>query len=97
MSMAEKNHASDKRVYVKVESRFDETGTMVPTALIWENGKVYKIDSVTDFRPASSVIGRNLPGDCYTVMIKGREKHLFFEKADPLFPSKVGRWFVECR
>lgn len=85
-----------KRIYVKVDSRFDETGTMVPLALIWTNGKIYKIDSVRDFRPAASAIGRDLPGDCYTVVIEGQEKHLFFQKSDPLFPSKVGRWFVVC-
>lgn len=85
-----------KRIYVKVDSRFDETGTMMPTALIWKNGKIYKIDSIRDYRPAASQIGKDLPGDCYTVVIGGKEKHLFFQKADPLFPSKVGRWFVLC-
>lgn len=84
------------RVYVKVDSRFDETGTMVPRALIWGNGKIYKIDGVRDFRPADSIVGEGFPGDCYTVLIGGKEKHLFFEKTDPRFSSKVGRWFVEA-
>lgn len=90
-----KQAGEKRRVYVKVDSRFDETGTMIPTALIWNNGRIYKIESILDFRPARSVIGADLPGDCYTVVIGGREKHLFFQKADPLYPSKVGRWFVE--
>lgn len=85
-----------KRIYVKVDSRFDETGAMIPTALIWGNGKVYKIDGVRDFRPAASLIGQDLPGDCYTVLIDGQEKHLFFQRTDPVFSSKVGRWFVVC-
>lgn len=96
--MKQPNSSSDiRRIYVKVESRFDETGTMIPTALIWSNGKVYDIEGIRDFRPARSAIGADLPGDCYTVVIKGQEKHLFFQKADPLYPSKVGRWFVESR
>ena len=33
--------------------------------------------------------------DCYTVVIRGEEKFLFFEKTDDLFASRVGRWFVE--
>lgn len=90
-----KTKGKPRRIYVKVDSRFDETGAMIPKALIWNNGKVYKIESIRDFRPARSAIGADLPGDCYTVIIGGREKHLFFEKADPLFPSRVGRWFVE--
>lgn len=85
-----------QRIYVKVESRFDETGTMVPIALIWKN-KFLPIESVRDFRPAGSLIGENLAGDCYTVIIGGKEKHLFFQKTDPRFSSKVGRWFVESK
>ena len=84
-----------ERVYVKVCSDFDRTGYMQPTAITWVDGRVFKIDDVKDFRPASS-IDRSLPGDCYTVVIKGETKHLFFEKSDPRFASKVGRWFVEC-
>jgi len=84
-----------ERVYVKVSSDFDRTGYMQPTAITWEDGRVFKIDDVKDFRPASS-LDRSLPGDCYTVVIKGETKHLFFEKSDPRFASKVGRWFVEC-
>lgn len=84
------------RVYVKVESSFDETGYMRPKSMVW-NGKILPIESIRDFRPASSQAGRGLPGDCYTVVIGGEEKHLFFEKTDPLFPSRVGRWFVESR
>ena len=34
-------------------------------------------------------------GYCYTVMIKGQERCLFFERSDPRFPSRFGRWFVE--
>lgn len=93
--MAERRKKCPKRIYVKVDSRFDETGTMIPTALIWNTGKVYKIEGIRDFRPARSAIGSDLPGDCYTVLIHGQEKHLFFEKSNPLYPSKVGRWFVE--
>ena len=51
------------------------------------------IGSVRDFRPASTIA--DLPGDCYTVIIKGQERHLFFERADRMFPSRFGRWFVE--
>lgn len=28
-------------------------------------------------------------------MVKGQERHLFFERSDPQFPSRFGRWFVE--
>ena len=84
-----------ERVYVKVNSDFDSTGYMQPRSITWADGRVFKIDEVRDFRPASS-ISSALSGDCYTVIIKGEQKHLFFERADPLFKTKVGRWFVEA-
>ena len=83
-----------ERVYVKVNSDFDSTGFMQPRSITWSDGRVFKIEAVKDFRPASS-IAQGLPGDCYTVVIKGELKHLFFERSDPLFATKVGRWFVE--
>lgn len=83
-----------ERTYVKVNSDFDSTGFMQPRSITWKDGRVFQIEAVKDFRPASS-IARGLPGDCYTVVIKGETKHLFFERSDPLFATKVGRWFVE--
>lgn len=50
-------------------------------------------EQVRDFRPANTIA--DMPGDCYTVMVKGQERHLFFERSDPRFPSRFGRWFVE--
>lgn len=84
-----------EKVYVKVNSDFDSTGFMQPRSITWTDGRVFQIDAVKDFRPASSVV-RGLSGDCYTVIIKGEQKHLFFERSDPHFATKFGRWFVEA-
>lgn len=83
-----------ERVYVKVDSSFDATGYMQPKAITWEDGRSFRIDSVLDFRPADTV-GLDMPGDCYTVVISGQEKHLFFEHTDDRFAGRLGRWFVE--
>lgn len=82
-----------EKVYVKVTSDFDATGYMQPRQIIWGDGRTCPIEQVRDFRPASTIA--DLPGDCYTVIIKGQERHLFFERADRTFPSRFGRWFVE--
>ena len=52
-----------QRVYVKVNSDFDSTGYMQPRSITWKDGRVFKIEAVKDFRPASS-IEHGLPGDC---------------------------------
>ena len=83
-----------ERVYVKVTSDFDSTGFMQPRSITWKDGRTFKIDEVKDFRPASSV-EHGLPGDCYTVVIGGKLKHLFFERSQDRFASHFGRWFVE--
>ena len=86
--------AKTERIYVKVTSDFDATGYMQPRAITWANGRTFVIEQIKDFRPAASMeAGRG--GDCYTVVVNGVEKHLFFERSDRLFPSRVGRWFVE--
>ena len=83
-----------ERVYFKVNSDFDSTGYMQPRSITWKDGRVFNIEAVKDFRPASS-IERSLPGDCFTVVIKGEIKYLFFERCQDRFASHFGRWFVE--
>lgn len=84
-----------ERIYVKVNSDFDATGYMQPRSITWTDGRSFKIDQVKDYRPASAM-GSNCSGDCYTVVIRGETKHLFFERTDPHFRSTIGRWFVEA-
>ena len=67
------------KVYVKVNTDFDSTGYMLPRSIIWDDGRVFNIEEIRDFRPASS-IDKNLSGDCYTIIVHGEEKFLFFEK-----------------
>ncbi len=83
-----------ERIYVTVTSTFDPTGYMQPTTITWADGRTFQIDSVTDFRPAGTM-GLSIPGDCYTVVVCGQQKHLFFEHTDGRFQGRPGRWFVE--
>ena len=84
------------KVYVPVEVQFDEEGSMHPVSILWEDGKLYPIDKVTDIRPAPALRAGG-QGDRYTVWIGGRSSYLFFERRP--FPSgcSLGRWFVERR
>ena len=83
-----------EKIYVKVNSDFDSTGYLIPKAITWADGRTFKIEAVKDFRPASTLI-KGHSGDCYTVVIRGEERFLFFEKTSDLFAARVGRWFVE--
>lgn len=83
-----------KKVYVKVNSDFDSTGYMVPRTITWADGRTFPIEAVKDFRPAATLSGSH-GGDCYTVVIHGEIRFLFFEKTSNLFASRIGRWYVE--
>ena len=82
------------KVYVPVEVRFTKEGQMMPHYLIWEDGKKYKIDKVTDIRPAHAMKAGG-QGDRYTIWINGKQSYLFFERLSYVTGCSLGRWFVE--
>lgn len=82
-------------VYVKVNSDFDATGYMQPRSITWADGRTFQIEAVKDYRPAACY-RQGAEGSCYTVMIKGQERHLFFEWTNSSFASRVARWYVEA-
>ena len=83
-----------ERVYVKVTAEFDSTGYMQPMSITWSDGRTFPIEKVQGFRSAG-MTGNDLAMDCFTVLIHGNEKLLFFEHIDPRFTGRLGRWFVE--
>ncbi|MDO4756938.1 MAG: hypothetical protein Q4A54_11360 [Parabacteroides sp.] len=82
------------KVYVEVMVAFDEEGRMLPKMLVWEDGRKYCIDRVTDIRQAAAMKAGG-QGDRYTVIINGQQSHLFFERSTNLSGNVIGRWFVE--
>ena len=69
---------------------------MIPTSVIWEDGREYIIDKVTDIRQAAAMRAGG-QGDRYTIRVNGRESYLFFERSTALTGNNIGRWFVERR
>jgi len=84
-----------ERVYVKVSSIFDSHGYMQPSSITWKDGRTFKIDEVRDVRPAV-LSACSFRGDCFTVIIHGETRYLYYERPDPRFSASYGRWFVEC-
>lgn len=82
------------RTYVNVDVSFDRTGHLHPKSVTWTDGKTYPVQKIQDCRPGSKT-GMTVDCDCYTVVINGNENYLFFERTDPRFNGRFGRWFVE--
>ena len=76
-----------RKKYVGVEAYFREDGTILPSKVNWEDGRVYPIDKVLDIRPAASLKAGGA-GIRYTCRIAGRVKYIWVEET---------RWFVEAK
>ena len=83
-----------EKVYVKVNVDCDSRGYMIPKKITWSDGRTFIIDKVNDRCPASTIM-KGRTGECYTIVVHGKERYLFFERANELFKSVVGRWYVE--
>lgn len=74
-----------RKVFVDVVVRHTKDGSKIPLTIVWEDGRKYDIDKVTDTRPAASLkVGGQ--GMRYKCRICGKYTFLWLED---------GRWFVE--
>jgi len=86
----------EKRVYVDVDATFDRYGRLFPRSLVWEDGCRYEIDRVVHVCPAAAARAGS-GGDRYTIVVRGRESYLYFERSVEPMGNHLGRWFVERR
>lgn len=81
------------KAYVEVTVRFKSDGTMLPTAIVWEDGVRYEVDRVIDIRPGySSKAGGQ--GDRYVLQVNGHQTCLYFERSTKITENVFGRWFA---
>lgn len=86
---------SHKKVYVEVTVSFRPDGVILPREIVWEDGRHYDIDRVSDIRQsASAKVGGQ--GDRYTIIVNGKPKYLFSSatQASPETTSGDGLWRV---
>lgn len=82
------------KIYVRVSADFDKEGFVHPRSIIWSDGHVYPIDRIISIKHmhASKAGG---DGDCFTIIVGGQTRQLFYERFRELEGNHVGRWFVE--
>ena len=83
--MEEKHYNNPNKIYVSVKAVFYPDGGFKPTSLIWEDGREYEIDRVTDIRRAASLKAGGI-GIRYNCRVQGKDVYLFLEE---------DRWFME--
>ena len=85
---------TDCKVSGNVRAAFLPDGKMLPEELTWEDGTPYTIDRILNVKPS---VARKAggQGDCYTILVNGKQSHLFFERSTNLTGAYIGRWFVE--
>jgi len=74
------------KVYVDVLAQFTKDGQLIPRSLTWKDGTVFEIEKVVKVRRAVSIVAGGV-GIRYTCMIRGLERHLYYESNN--------LWFVE--
>ncbi len=94
--MMQTTTAKSPKVYVAVKADFAADGTLFPRTITWEDGEKYEIDRVLDIRQAPALKAGG-QGDRYTILIRGVQSYLFFERSANLTGNNIGRWFVERR
>lgn len=81
------------KAYVEVTVNFKADGTMLPTAIVWEDGVRYEVDRVIDIRPGYSAKAGG-QGDRYVLQVNGRQTCLYFERSTKITGNVIGRWFA---
>ena len=64
------------KINLKVQAEFDIDGSIRPTSIVWEDGRVFAIDRVLDIRRAASLKAGGM-GMRYTCRICGKVVNLF--------------------
>lgn len=73
------------RKNVTVLARMLDSGNIVPLEIVWEDGRIYKIDKILDKRKTASTKGGGA-GIRYTIRIGTNERYLFLDEYI---------WFIE--
>ena len=73
------------KINLEVNAKFDLDGTVRPTSIIWEDGRVFTVDRVLDVRRAASLKAGGV-GVRYICRICGKIVMLWNEE---------GKWFME--
>ena len=77
----------NRKVFVGVVAEIDAEGEVRPITIVWEDGRKFSVDRVTDIRRAYAM---KVGGTAirYTVVINGKSTFLFYDD---------GKWFVESK
>jgi len=73
------------KINLEVNAKFNLDGTIRPTSIIWEDGRVFEIERVLDIRRAASLKAGGL-GIRYICKIRGKTVTLFNDE---------NHWFME--
>ncbi len=74
------------KINLKVRAEFDIDGSIRPTSIVWEDGRVFAIDRILDIRRAASLKAGGM-GMRYTCRICGKVVNLFNDE---------NHWFMEA-
>lgn len=70
---------------ISVIAKFSTSGNVTPISILWEDGRTFEIDHITDIRKAASLKAGGI-GMRYTCMIRNRQRYIYKDE---------DKWFME--
>jgi len=83
-----------EKLYVKVEIDWDTQGYVYPRSIKWEDGRVFRIDSVLEFHDISPHRTFGIRRTCFTVTVRGKTKNLYNESGSLPASISLLRWYL---
>ena len=74
-----------EKVFVELVAKYTYEGSIHPLAILWDDGRVFKIDKITDVCRAASLKSGGV-GIRYTISVKNKQRYLYLDE---------DHWFIE--
>jgi len=74
-----------EKVFVEIVAEYTHEGAIRPLAILWDDGRVFEIDKITDICRAASLKSGGA-GIRYTITVKNKQRYLYLDE---------DHWFIE--
>lgn len=75
----------NEKIYVNMVAEMTKEGKIYPSKIIWEDGRIFAIDKITDIKKMASLKAGGY-GVRYTCNICGKQCNIYLEE---------DKWFIE--
>lgn len=75
----------NSKTFVEIVAKYTYSGDIMPLAILWDDGRIFEIDKITDITKAASLKSGGA-GTRYTISVKNKRRYLYLDE---------NQWFIE--